>query len=234
MPPDAAQEIDVVISLMYRATEDLPEAGLYPINALRNLALSHARTELVFLLDVDFVPSQGLLRDLLHEDEEPFHGGEGATSGDTPKMSMLQRLRTSRTALVLPAFEVMPKHRLPKQQASLTSLLTGCSPPGATPFHCAHFAAGHAPTDFALATEFWGQQLASADGYNQRWVALNWRMPDDARSDAVAYYRKALALKPSQHEALCELVHTNEFIADWSERDQGLAMLEATLDAHLA
>lgn len=35
-------------------------SALYPINALRNLALHQASTELVFLLDVDFVPSSGL------------------------------------------------------------------------------------------------------------------------------------------------------------------------------
>eukprot|EP00969_Alexandrium_andersonii_P245343 10843342-Alexandrium_andersonii.AAC.1 len=33
---------------------------LYPINALRNVALEAVRSELVFLLDVDFVPSWGL------------------------------------------------------------------------------------------------------------------------------------------------------------------------------
>ena len=36
--------------------------NMYPINNLRNLALRGATTELVFIVDVDFVPSPGLAR----------------------------------------------------------------------------------------------------------------------------------------------------------------------------
>ena len=127
----------LVVSILYRASsssleqEANAEMPLYPINALRNLAMSHAPTELVFLLDVDFVPSAGLLRELGRDHR------------------LLHQLRTSRTALVIPAFEVSPDHRLPRQQAALSSLLGGCSPPAASPFHCSHFPAGHMPTDFA-------------------------------------------------------------------------------------
>jgi len=123
--------------MLYRASSPSPkeaadgETALYPINALRNLAMSHAATELVFLLDVDFVPSAGLLRELGHDHR------------------LLHQLKTTRTALVIPAFEVSPDHRLPRQQAALSSLLGGCSPPAASPFHCSHFPAGHTPTDFA-------------------------------------------------------------------------------------
>ena len=137
---EAASQL--VVSLLYRAeepkaaeepktAEDDGHTPLYPINALRNLALEQATTELVLLLDVDFVPSAGLLRDLKRD---------GA---------LLDELRTSRVALVLPAFEVNPAHKLPAQQAALSSLLSGCEPPAASPFHCGHFASGHAPTDFA-------------------------------------------------------------------------------------
>ena len=103
---------------------------LYPINFLRNLALRCARTDLVFLVDVDFVPSAGLLRDLARDE------------------ATLDALWRTRTALVIPAFEVAPEHRLPKQQAAL-SALASCSPPAASPFHVAHFPAGHGPTDFS-------------------------------------------------------------------------------------
>jgi len=104
--------------------------GLYPINALRNLALSQARTELVFLLDVDFVPSAGLLRDL------------------TRQPALLSHLAANKAALVVPAFEVSPRHRLPAQQAALAALAAS-SPPQASGFHTGHFPVGHAPTDFA-------------------------------------------------------------------------------------
>ena len=42
---------------------------------------------------------------------------------------------------------VCPHHSLPKQQAAVASLLQ-IDPPAASPFHLAHFAAGHAPTNF--------------------------------------------------------------------------------------
>lgn len=69
---------------------------LYPINALRNVALRAASAEFVFLLDVDFVPSRGLqaldastLRRLLSCGEDAF------------------------AALVIPAFEVRSQSCLP-------------------------------------------------------------------------------------------------------------------------
>jgi len=154
LPSHAAQEL--TLSLLHqaqpseeqgaeeRAAEANPEEGavevqadtgraarkLYPINALRNLAVSQARTELVFLLDVDFVPSAGLLRDL------------------TRQSTLLSHLTASKAALVLPAFEVNSRHRLPRQQAALAAL-TSSSPPQASGFHIDHFPVGHAPTDFA-------------------------------------------------------------------------------------
>lgn len=48
------------LSLSYQPHAD----AQYPINALRNIALKRATTELVFLLDVDFVPSANLLHHL--------------------------------------------------------------------------------------------------------------------------------------------------------------------------
>lgn len=49
------------ISLLWALPSDgatVPYDTMYPVNALRNLALSAATTELVFLLDIDFQPSQ--------------------------------------------------------------------------------------------------------------------------------------------------------------------------------
>jgi hypothetical protein len=41
-----------------------PYAHLYPINALRNLALRHATTPLVLLVDADFIPCSQLVQAL--------------------------------------------------------------------------------------------------------------------------------------------------------------------------
>eukprot|EP00965_Chrysotila_dentata_P047682 1581728-Pleurochrysis_carterae.AAC.3 len=103
-------------------------APLYPINALRALALSGTRTDLVFLVDVDFVPSSLLLRDL---------------RADTALLSLLE---LTRTAAVIPAFEVDASSPLPTSQSALAVL---CAEGSASPFHVRHFPAGHAPTDFA-------------------------------------------------------------------------------------
>jgi hypothetical protein len=49
----------VDISLLWAVPEPrIDYDRMYPINALRNLALSAATTELVFLLDIDFQPSK--------------------------------------------------------------------------------------------------------------------------------------------------------------------------------
>ena len=139
---------------------------LYPINTLRNLALRHAPTDLVFLLDVDFVPSAGLLQELSRD------AGLLARLGDV----------STRTVLVVPAFEVSPAHKLPKEQVALLSLAS-CEPPAATPFHIDHFPAGHAPTDYAT----WQvasapYQVAYADSYEPYVIASKaWLPPYDER-----------------------------------------------------
>jgi len=129
---------DLTLSLLYRKEpgSEVPAAGsaeadalLYPVNALRNLALKQARTELIFLLDADFVPSANLRREL-HADPR-----------------MLEQLASSRTVLVVPAFEADANQPLPRQQASLAAL-AHASPPLASGFHVGHFPAGHAPTDY--------------------------------------------------------------------------------------
>ncbi|CAE7526759.1 gnt13, partial [Symbiodinium natans] len=60
------------IVLLYRLEDEHVKCDaydrLYPVNALRNAALEHARSDLVFLLDVDFVPSRRLHDLLLGKD----------------------------------------------------------------------------------------------------------------------------------------------------------------------
>jgi len=74
---DSAYTGQLVVSVLY-GHEDSPwlwdgagtdnlDGPLYPINALRNLAGAVVTTPLVFLVDVDFVPSVGLLQSVQSE-----------------------------------------------------------------------------------------------------------------------------------------------------------------------
>ena len=61
---------------------------MYPVNAMRNAALDGAKTRLVLLLDVDYIPSAGLHQRL---------------SAD---VELQAKLDDENIAVVLPAFEV--------------------------------------------------------------------------------------------------------------------------------
>ncbi|KAL3931678.1 MAG: hypothetical protein SGPRY_001020 [Prymnesium sp.] len=52
--------------------------------------------------------------------------------------------------------------------------------------------------------------------------------------EAIACYRKALQLKPWFPDALCNLVHTYQFVSDWSEHASNMKLLEHCLDRQLA
>ena len=70
----------------HQTTEAWWGRDLYPVNALRNVALKAATTDLVLLLDIDFVPNAGL---------------------HAPLEAMQQDMLSKPwTATVLPAFEV--------------------------------------------------------------------------------------------------------------------------------
>ena len=111
--------------------------AMYPINALRNAALDQAETELIFLLDVDFVPSSGLCSSL----------AQGYTE-------LKEACTQHRVALVVPAFEMNPE--LPA--ARLKESLLG----NATPFHEGHFPKGHRPTAYP---HWWDTSSAYAVDY---------------------------------------------------------------------
>ena len=67
--------------------------GLYPINALRNIALEACTTELVLLSDVDCIPTSFLLDDLI---------------GTTEKRSaLLTHCWDNYSAVVIPSFEIL-------------------------------------------------------------------------------------------------------------------------------
>lgn len=101
---------------------------LYPINVLRNAALRAAKTDLVFLLDVDFVPS------------------EGAHSA----LQALARAHVlDRQALVVPAVELPgaegAEGELPQSKGEVAQLLRAGKAEG---FHVTRYPRGHQATDF--------------------------------------------------------------------------------------
>ncbi|KAI7837110.1 hypothetical protein COHA_009058 [Chlorella ohadii] len=112
--------------------------GLYPVNALRNRALMLAQTEVVLLLDADFLPARAL-SDLIHD----------------PLMhEQLRRVTGYRQGIVLPAFETMDDGEVGKQTAlkaiksrdSLAELFKRGELRG---FHMDHYNRGHRATDHA-------------------------------------------------------------------------------------
>jgi len=114
---------------------------MYPVNALRNVAVSQARSEMLFLLDVDFVPSSRL-----------FAAIEAANIGGRLRESLLQR----QGCLVVPAFEwacpaatnvsdVLSADAVPRCFVDLRCAVNAGHAEG---FHCRHFPRGHGPTDF--------------------------------------------------------------------------------------
>ncbi|XP_044870836.1 LARGE xylosyl- and glucuronyltransferase 2 isoform X2 [Mauremys mutica] len=104
------------------------EGQFYPVNLLRNVALTNAETPYVFLTDIDFLPMYGLydyLRNSIRQLELP------------------QR----KAALIVPAFETL-RYRLafPKSKAELLSMLDMGS---LYTFRYHVWPKGHAPTDYA-------------------------------------------------------------------------------------
>ena len=51
--------------------------------------------------------------------------------------------------------------------------------------------------------------------------------------EAIPHFRKALQLRPGAPDALCNLVHTLIFIADWSDYEQNMRLIEQSLDEQL-
>jgi Glycosyl-transferase for dystroglycan len=85
----------------------------YPINSLRNRALAAAKTELVFMLDVDFVASPNL-------------GLPSPGYRDPAAFQQLLDIAGRRTAIVLPAFEITNRRQdLTMAQNFARSLVIG-------------------------------------------------------------------------------------------------------------
>jgi hypothetical protein len=117
--------------------------NMYPINNLRNLALDAATTEMVLLVDVDFVPSPQLAL---------VCGGGSRDSKRQPPPAIsfadVQSFCCNGAVLVVPAFEVGTESELavlPSTQDELASLWHERRAEG---FHVSNFPKGHSPTDF--------------------------------------------------------------------------------------
>ena len=144
------------------------EGPLYPINALRNLAVaavgpdaatlsspsdpaaSIPSPQLIFLLDVDFLPSPGL------NDWMQQHACKELddVAGDDIRDGLLARCERGEV-LVVPAFERDANDNGCPREATLSDVCDGYSAGAVTPFHVKHFPAGHNPTDY----ERWVQGL---------------------------------------------------------------------------
>ena len=131
----------VTISLLFGNAPGATEYDdMYPINNLRNLALDAATSQMVLLVDVDFVPSPQLAS---------LCSGVGP-GPDMQKSSIsyaeAHSLCSDGAVLVVPAFEVEENlAALPSTQHELASLWQEHRAEG---FHVSNFPKGHSPTDF--------------------------------------------------------------------------------------
>jgi hypothetical protein len=123
-------DIHLLIGEQYNRT------AYYPFNAARNLALDNARTDWVFLVDVDFVPNPDLARNIKHTLER------------YPKLRDAMERR--KAVLVVPAFEKFktPSAARETLPATRAALLEEVRSQRIAPFHLSWYWPGHGPTDF--------------------------------------------------------------------------------------
>lgn len=113
-------------------TSEDEQVPLYPINNLRNLAVAATKSlhsPLLFLVDVDFIPSIGL------------------SSWVTNFSKSIVSRCNSGDIFVVPAFECDSDFSLNSDDIYGT-LQEGLDYGFVTPFHVSHFPAGHQPTDY--------------------------------------------------------------------------------------
>ncbi len=103
-----ASKCIIDIELVVEERCSFEQATLYPTNAVRNRALIMSRSNIVLLLDVDFVVDQSLALDL---EDETRHG-------------QLTDMLASGAAIVLPAFEAWDQSERGKKIA-LTAVIEG-------------------------------------------------------------------------------------------------------------
>ncbi|GAA5963232.1 hypothetical protein JCM21900_006560 [Sporobolomyces salmonicolor] len=138
--PDRSARWDQVALTIVKPGYSISEEALlarlrYPINRLRNLALSLAPAPYVLVVDVDFVPSPNM-HFLLSSRGVPLLNRPSSRNSLSPTFR--------RTAVVIPTFALVPSFNgsFPSTPAELASLLTS-TPPLAT---LTDPNAGHGPT----------------------------------------------------------------------------------------
>ena len=122
---------------IYEELESIDQVGLYPVNALRNRALQLAATEMVLLLDADFIPNTQICEDL----------------ADPVQYELLRRATANHQAIVLPALEVMVQDeegqrlavKAAEDKEAVRRMMRNDRLQG---FHMDGFVNGHRATDF--------------------------------------------------------------------------------------
>jgi len=115
------------------------EGEFYPVNYLRNVALSRINTPFVFLIDIDFLPSFGLY--------EYLKKAVYMVMLSPSNSSLVSSLNATKQALIVPAFESQ-RYRLsfPSSKTDLISMLDEGT---VFTFRYHVWAKGHAATDFS-------------------------------------------------------------------------------------
>jgi len=137
---DEEKDLPKLKELFYHAENDMSTAldlhllyssekgdSYYPINNLRNLALTEVRSKYVFLLDIDFTISAALDVEVTTQMQEMLNSG--------------------RKALVVPALEPIGCYGRAGEDLTPSDINICMKQGTVTAFHTGHFAAGHSATD---------------------------------------------------------------------------------------
>jgi hypothetical protein len=140
---------------------------LYPINALRNLALSQSATPLVLCADGDFIFSEGLQEMLLqpwatqllqldaHTQQQQQRHRAALTQDEASASRTLQQQQQQRPVmLVLPVFQLVLQQELPDSERAAVprnkqQLMQALAAGQVEQFHCGAFPPQRQPIDVA-------------------------------------------------------------------------------------
>lgn len=135
--------LDLELVVEQFSSEDEPNLSLYPFNAVRNRALMLAQTDAVFLLDVDFLPSTGFVKE--YEDPLAYR-------------AMMDSLY-AKSALVLPAFGTASESSEGRQLAAAAVMKNKAFAVNAfqaeklVGFQVKQYPQGHSPTNYTKWTK---------------------------------------------------------------------------------